>query len=177
MASNIKPILNLTIDIETLGTKPGCVITEVAMKSFSLVEEEQVDFPEEWHCHISVISCLMNHLTVDENTINWWTRPEKAEALEILYSGQAKANSLDYAMKELYTRLTDYAKKYDIYIFGRGVGTFDLPILDYAMRQVIGDSYRTPWQFWQVMDLRSIYRFCEWCGMVKQAPDTKLTNH
>ena len=71
----------------------------------------------------------------------------------------------------LHKVLTQWNEKYDLYLWGRGVGSFDLPLLDTVMRNVMkemmGDAYKTPWNYWAAMDVRSVENFCQVCGMEK----------
>lgn len=161
--------LHICLDIETLGTKPGCIITELAFRSFNL--DGKRNNKARFHMNISIEDCQANGLLPDPDTLAWWQQEEHKEAYQALLASQKDAFGLAPVMEKAYKILTDLSQQYTLYIWGRGIGSFDLPILDYAMRHVIGPDYRTPWAFWQAMDIRTLYRFMGWCGMERSAQE------
>ena len=168
--NNNKERLDVMLDMETLGTKEGSIILSVAMQTFSpdvqKPPREDFDFYE----HISVLDSLWHHFRSDESTEEWWGR-QSEEAKQKALEGQKNAQRLQNVMCLLHKVLTQWNEKYDLYLWGRGVGSFDLPLLDTVMRNVMkemmGDAYKTPWNYWAAMDVRSVENFCQVCGMEK----------
>lgn len=167
---NKKERLDVMVDMETLGTAPGSIILSVAMKTFTLdggASAETLDY----HQHISVLDSLWHHLTSDYATEEWWMN-QSGTAKKKVREGQNDALSLETTMLLIYELLTKWNKEYNLYLWGRGVGSFDLPLLDEAMRRVVSEGYKTPWNYWAAMDVRSIQNFCYQCGLEKKSGET-----
>lgn len=176
MEKETKERLDVMLDLETLGTKEGSIILSVAMKTFNV---DVLKAPKEefnYHQHISVLSSLFHHLRSDDSTEDWWMRQSEMARQKVL-DGQKEALNVDGVMRLIYQLLTKWNEKYDLYIWGRGVGSFDLPLLDGVMRKVIGEGYKTPWKYWSAMDLRTLVNFCKLCGMVFMPEETPHDAH
>lgn len=165
-----KERLDVMLDLETLGTKEGSIILSVAMKTFNVdvlrAPKEEFDI----HQHISVLSSLFHHLRSDESTEEWWMR-QTATARQKVLDGQRDAVDVENVMHLLYQLLKKWGEKYNLYIWGRGVGSFDLPLLDAVMRTVMGEGYKTPWKYWAAMDVRTLMNFCKMCGFTPLPQD------
>lgn len=158
-----KDRLDVMLDIETLGVNEGSIILSVAMKSFRL----DGSIPSENLCfykNINVLSSLMKHLRSDFATEEWWAN-QAEETRKRMMDGQRTSLDVDSVMRLVYEVLSKYHRQYSLYLWGRGVGSFDLPLLDYVMKLVVGDQYKTPWNYWSAVDVRSIVQFCGYCGM------------
>lgn len=79
------------LDLETLGTKPGCAILSIGavrMKDFRIVDS--------FYQTIDAKSCQKHGLSIDADTLNWWmSQPEKAR-LEA-FKGES---GLEFALQE-----------------------------------------------------------------------------
>ena len=60
--------MNVMLDLETLGTKPGCAILAIGMVAF---EWDRV-LPTTFYHEINTRSCLVAGLTIDPETEKWW---------------------------------------------------------------------------------------------------------
>ena len=171
MQQEKKPRLDIMLDLETLGVSAGSIILSVAMQTFSLdcshAPKEELDYYQ----HISALDSLWHHLRSDEGTEEWWTKQSEA-AKRKLMEGQKSAVGVEGVMRLVYEVLKGWNEKYDLFIWGRGVGAFDLPLLDSVMRKIIGDGYKTPWNYWSAMDVRTIVNFCRRCAMADLALDS-----
>lgn len=167
-----KERLDVMLDLETLGTKEGSIILSVAMVTFNV---DVLKAPKEefnYHQHISVLSSLFHHLRSDDSTEDWWMRQSEMARQKVL-DGQKEALNMDGVMRLLYDLLSRWNDKYDLFIWGRGVGGFDLPLLDSVMKRVMGEAgYKTPWNYWAAMDVRSIVNFCKQCGLEMEKVET-----
>lgn len=176
MEKEVKERLDVMLDLETLGTKEGSIILSVAMVTFNV---DVLKAPKEnfnYHQHISVLSSLFHHLRSDDSTEDWWMRQSEMARQKVL-NGQKEALNVDGVMRLLYDLLSRYNDKYDLYIWGRGVGSFNLPLLDGVMRKVIGGGYKTPWRYWSAMDVRTLVNFCKLCGMIFMPEETPHDAH
>lgn len=164
-----KDRLDIMLDIETLGIQEKSVVLNLCAKSFTLSGNTP---PSSFclHRHISVLSSLWHRLKVDEGTLEWW-RQQSQESKDAALAGQQEAVSVDEAMSDLYDLFNYYSGLYDIYIWGRGIGSFDLPLLDSIMSDCI-ENYKRPWKYWQVVDVRSVLNFCRQCGLKDERSPT-----
>ena len=124
--------LNIMIDLETLGTVPGCGILSIGAVSF----DEKYKF----YSTISRSSCSSLGLHEDPDTMVWWNRQSK-EAKEEAFSGitPIKGALMDFAL--WYSRTELDARDGKAFIWSNGAD-FDLPILRYAYRAV---GLTPPW--------------------------------
>ena len=165
-----KERLDIMIDLETLGSSEGSIILSVAMKAFRLDGAKPVkDFC--YSQHISVLSSLMQHLHSDFATEEWWAK-QSEDAKTSLFEGQKNALQVGGVMRLIHDVLQTYNDTYQLYLWGRGVGSYDLPILDSVMKKVVGEGYKTPWNYWAAMDVRSVVGFCKECGMETERANT-----
>ena len=166
-----KERLDVMLDLETLGTKEGSIILSVALKTFCVDATKEPKEDYNYHQHISVLSSLFYHLTSDYDTEEWWAQ-QSVEARKKVLEGQKEAVEVDGVARFLHALLTRWSEDYNLYIWGRGVGGFDLPLLDAMMRTVIGEGCKTPWKYWAAMDVRTIMNFCKMCGHQPAKEDT-----
>lgn len=131
--------VEVMLDIETLGTEPGCIILSIGAVTFTLNDGVQDSF----YRAIDIGSCRRYGLQIETDTLLWW----------LDQSDQAR-NVFREPNSELPDVLTDFAnwlpKGCDIWAHGP---TFDIALLDAAYGRVCQD---TPWWYWQIRDSRTI---------------------
>jgi hypothetical protein len=141
MATNPKGNkVDLMIDIETLGTTPGCAILSIAAVPFS------VHSPiEHFYERISQQSCIEAGLHVDSNTVNWWAKQS--------YYAQKEAFSGTERIEDVLARLTLYIKQLGtVRPWGNGA-SFDVPILEAAYAKC---GMKAPWAYYNAMCYRTL---------------------
>lgn len=131
---------NIMLDIETLGTQPGCVVL-----SIGAVEFDNSGILATFHAHIDVASSHKAGLTVDPSTMMWWLGQSKEAQDAIL---QPDTVSLQDAL----AALTDTFEWGNTRLWANGA-SFDFPILEAAHSAV---GVPVPWQFWNLMDYRTL---------------------
>ena len=122
---------NAMLDLETLGTRPGCVILSIGAVKF-----DGENLGDEFYKVIKIDSCKEVGLTTDNDTLAWWAK-RSPEARAVF----ADPNSL--ALKEtlhLFSRFMDGTN----FIWGNG-SDFDQPVLDAAYYAA---EIRLPWKYW-----------------------------
>lgn len=133
---------DVMIDIETLGTKPGCVILSIGAIQFH--PKSSTYNSKTFYSVIDIGGQVISGLTVDPDTLKWW-REQSIEAQEVITRGDR--DSLSVALKYLAEFCTGankiWAKPPD----------FDLAILEFAY-DLTGIS--VPWTFRQKVDVRVI---------------------
>ena len=115
-------MINLMIDIETLGTKPGCVILSIAVVPFATPVKEQTFYEK-----IDPRSCAKVGLVSDPATIAWWNKQDQAIKAEAM-SG---TKPLHETLLNLTAYLMQLGKPNDIAVWGNGA-SFDVPLLEAA---------------------------------------------
>lgn len=132
------------LDLETLGTRPGCVILTIGAVKFdpySLKEPGpgiymRVDADEQ----------IAMGREVQEDTLKWWM--DQAEDIREEALGEADRVSVEYMYTEL-NRICVGVQN----IWAQGP-VFDIAILENIYRQY---GWPTPWQFWQIRDSRTLF--------------------
>lgn len=114
------PKIDLMLDLETLGTKPGCSILSIAAVPFA------VDYPlEPFYEKISAASCTEMKLASDHKTMDWWGKQSEVARKEAFSGTQHIMNVL--------TLFASYCRQLPAapIIWGNGAD-FDAPILETA---------------------------------------------
>lgn len=130
----------IMIDIETLGTRPGCVVLSIGACEFSAK-----GIGEQFYTAICPQSCVDWGLKIEPRTTLWWM-DQSQDARDFITKG--KHVELDLA-------LANFAKAFkwkgkQVWCNG---ASFDFPILSAAFDAV---GKREPWEFWDVNDYRTI---------------------
>lgn len=130
---------HISLDIETLGTRPGAVILSVALVRFSDEASVQVNLNQQDQIDLG--------MSMDPTTVRWWAEQSR-EALDA-----ATVNPLPLAIALPY--IADWIRWAgpDPLIWCHGA-TFDAPLLDDLYRRA---GIPTPWPYWAVRDTRTLY--------------------
>lgn len=144
------------IDIETLGVRSGSIITQIAVRGFSL--ECGVSTHQRLNKKIDISDSILNGMSIDQSTVDWWKAQSK-EARELVFSGDKV--SLSEALDEL----SKLVKSEDnVRVWGNG-SSFDISLLEEAYRIM---NKEIPWKFYRVRDLRTIVDLAELKGFNKK---------
>lgn len=135
---------NVMLDLETFGTIPGSVIRSLGAVVF---DPDSDALGAEFYMNIDDGSCLSLGLTKDKNTVDWWAKPDKAQANKQLLTDQ----------KPILTVLKEFGawfiKNRGIFLWGQGAN-FDEVLLACAYRAA---KMKQPWQFSDARDTRTAY--------------------
>jgi DNA polymerase III epsilon subunit-like protein len=125
------------LDLETLGTAPGCAIISIGACVFD------TDGPRDtFHRVINVHSCRLAGLAVDEGTVKWWqdqTEDARGQTYDVAMAVSG-GTDLGPALHEFEAWLAPLELRKGIAIWGNGAD-FDQPILAAAYRAC---GYRSP---------------------------------
>ena len=143
------------IDLETLGTKPGCKILSIGAVVFNPMEPLRLYAQPVENIFYSSISTESQYtiLTTDPSTLEWWSVQDDAAREEafsgVLPIGEVLANFTRYLnMQLLITGLT----KKDLYVWGNSA-SFDLKILEAAYDKC---CLPVPWNYSNEMCFRTL---------------------
>lgn len=126
--------MHIMIDLETLGTAPGSVITSIGAIAFDpsrrLIEDE-------FYRRVCPISCEQLGMKIDASTVLWWLGQSDAARAEI----QKEGTNISVALQELsewFGKFTEIEG-----VWGNGAG-FDNTHMEAAYRL---NKTRRPWKY------------------------------
>ena len=143
---------HISVDLETLGRKPGCIITQIGLVAFNakgVIDRTQI--------YVDAVDCQKHGLTIDADTVLWWLK-QSAEARKHF---ELPADRLIPAL----TKSINFFKQHlgdDDKVWGNGSdfdkvwgngSDFDNVILQAAFEAVGSD---VPWKFWQNACYRTV---------------------
>lgn len=135
--------LELMIDIETLGTAPGCVITEIAAVVFCTETGRIADRIE---LLVDRASCERLGMFTDPATLQWMQEKGITQRDGVRFG-------IDSALGML-RHFVNYHRPKSLWCWG---ASFDFPILEEAFARC---GMAVPWKYWQQRCARTIHREC-----------------
>lgn len=135
---------DIMIDIETLGTRPGCVILTLGAVKFNPFS---LDAPGPGlYVRPDVDEQIAKGREVQEDTMLWWM--QQAEDVR----EEALGEDGRITVEEMYRQLNRFlVGSNNIWCQGPA---FDMVIIENLYRQY---GWPTPWQFWQIRDSRTLF--------------------
>jgi len=133
---------NICIDLETLGTKSGAVITQIGLVAFTrdrITDEAQI--------YVDAEDCQRHGLTIDASSVLWWLKQSDAARKHF----ELKAQRLIPALTDTILFFNKNLDK-DSKVWGNG-SDFDNAILQAAFEKV---GTEVPWKFWQNACYRTV---------------------
>lgn len=128
---------DVMIDLETLGTAPGCVVLSIGAVLFD--PDLGVVSNAAFHRPISLASCLTAGLTINPDTVAWWAR-QSPQAQTILWDALSTGYTLGHVLSDFGVWLDNLAdhipsapRADKLRLWGNGAG-FDQVILAAACR-------------------------------------------
>lgn len=135
---------HVMIDLETLGTAPGCVVLSIGAVVF---RPEEGFLAEEFEAAISVASSIEAGLVIDPLTLKWWKGQSEA----------AQAAAFPAEAQDIYDVLLAFetwlASVGATHIWGHGA-SFDPPVLEAAYRAI---KWPAPWKYSAPRCTRTLY--------------------
>jgi len=133
------------LDLESLGTRPDCVILTLGAVKFDPFELGKEPGPG-LYLRIDVDEQTAIGRNIQDDTLNWWMN--QAEDVREEAFGTEDRVSLSTMYQELNRFLVGANN-----IWAQGP-VFDIAILENIYRQ---QGWPTPWQFWQIRDSRTLF--------------------
>lgn len=134
---------HVMFDLETWGTKPGSALRSIGAVVF---DPKSLDTGDTFYANINNDSCLDRGLTMDINTVKWWTR-QSADARTVLEEDQRALDEVVSAFAGWWNTV------HGEYVWSQGAN-FDVPLWEAACMACKGT---TPWKFWNARDTRTAY--------------------
>lgn len=130
---------NIMLDLETLGTKPGCIILSIGAVFFG-----KDGLGKEFYRVISTPKSEKIGLGTDRDTVEWWNRQSEEARTVIAAANNSDAVSPIVAAAEFSDFVEAYEDKNLVQVWGNG-SDFDQPILAELYYRV---GVPLPWKFW-----------------------------
>ena len=122
---------NLMLDLETLGTRPGCVILSIGAVFFDIEEGLGAEF----HAVVSRVESEKAGLLVSQDTVDWWDK-QSDEAKTTLHEASSEEA---WAPKDVFAAFNGFLQTYGdpkkVLIWGNGAD-FDNVLLLAAYEKV-----------------------------------------
>jgi hypothetical protein len=134
---------DLMIDLETLGTKPGCVILAIGAVQFDLATGYTGN---QFLSKIDLCDSVAQGFHVDQATSDWWSKQPVNTAAHSFCGTSKLSDSL--------TSFSDFIKRTfpePVKVWGNS-SRFDLGILEYAYLKL---SLPAPWSSFNELDYRT----------------------
>ena len=132
------------LDLETLGTRPGCVVLTLGAVKFDPYTLS--DLGPGIYFRVDVDEQTALGREVQEDTLTWWLQQVEDVREEAL--GEHDRVSLDTMYRDLNRFLVGANN-----IWAQGP-LFDFAILEHLYRQM---GWPTPWHYWQIRDSRTLF--------------------
>ena len=137
--------MDVMLDIETLGTRPECVVVTLGAVKFN---PYTLDDPGPGiYMRLDADEQLALGGEVQDETMRWWLDQVEDVREEALGDGNDRIK-----LEEMYRQLNRFLVGVDS-IWCQGPA-FDIVILENIYRQM---GWPTPWQFWQIRDSRTLF--------------------
>lgn len=144
--------MDIMIDIETLGTKPGCVVLSVGAVAFNPLEKYDEGFKYSadniFYQNFTIFDQLIAGLIIEPKTIDWW-KDQTSEAQQAIMPDQINLRDGLFRLITWFGNLKGNRGK-----VWANSPDFDLSILEAATIAVA--SGIMPWTFRDKADLRTI---------------------
>lgn len=135
----------MMFDIETLGRKPGCVVTSIGAVKFGFSKGVY----DRFKVNISVEDSVKNYgLKIDKDTLKWWESQSKAARDSWLHDPEP------VPVKEAVELFVDWIGKDKSRLIWSHGASFDIPIIQ-ELFNVVG--IEKPWHYRQEMDSRTVF--------------------
>lgn len=133
---------HVMLDLETFGTKPGSVLRSVGAVFFDF----QGHLGPEFYRNIDKDSCMAAGLSLDLNTVKWWSQ-QSQEAQDSLL---VDPRPLGDVVSQFHSWFTHNK---GVTVWAQGAN-FDPALWEAA---ALALKQPVPWKFWNVRDTRTVY--------------------
>lgn len=139
-------MIDIMIDLETLGTSPDCPVISIGAIAFDI--EKKVLGPT-FYAVLDTEQQINDGRKVDGSTLKWWLSQSDA-AKKVFKENPAE-------VKTALNFLVEFVKQWPkVKVWGNG-STFDITIMENLFKHY---GVKCPWRYNDIMDLRTFKRFC-----------------
>lgn len=147
-APNVIVPQDVMVDLETLGTGPGCAIVSIGAVAF---DARSGHIGASFHVLVSPASCRELGLREETGTIEWWAKQSEA-ARAVLAEAERDGVSMNAALEQFAAFLRSHGGRPSVRVWGNGAD-FDNAILADLYRRT---GREAPWAFWNSRCFRTL---------------------
>ncbi len=136
-----------TIDLETIDVRPQATVLSLGAVKFNPFSAD--DPHSEMYIKVNIDSQNNLGRTVSDSTLEWWSKQDP----KIMEEAFDQTDAI--SVEDAYTQIAKFAVGVDTF-WGQGYG-FDYTILEDMFRSI---NKPIPWNFWQILDSRTLFRIC-----------------
>lgn len=146
--------MDVMLDFETFGTRPGASLRSIGAVVFSLSGDPPVvRGADHFYANIDRESCRAAGLHEEQDTVDWWARQAK-DAQDALLVNPQPLRDVDQQFHAWWRNVGA------VRVWAQGAG-FDPVLWEYACHAATPGSRppwgRPPWKFYDVRDTRTLY--------------------
>lgn len=119
---------NIMVDIETIGTGPGCIILSIGAVAF---DPNKNQIGSKFYRVVNYQSCKRIGLFADPRTLQWWDMQSSQSRNIIKQSKSKDAQNIFDVLMDFNNYIKMYNKNNDVMLWGNG-SDFDNAILQYT---------------------------------------------
>lgn len=151
---------HIMIDLETFGTAPGSAIVSIGALEFY---PEAGVIGETMHVSVNLTDSMLAGMTTDAKTLKWWSG-QSAEAKNAITENPTTLKHALYLLTQFLHCPETHVIPKNMPIWCRGT-SFDPVMLEPAFTAA---GMKSPWQYWQWRDMRTLLKVCEECKGYKE---------
>lgn len=133
------------IDIETLGTKPGCVILSISAVWFDINSGET---GEEFELYVDINDSVEIGLDIEEETFLWWMRQDVEARINVFGKDGHDLHNVLETFNQFFRK-----NQSELPSVWANSPSFDLVILSEAFEIC---ELKKPWEYFQERDVRTL---------------------
>lgn len=155
-AAALENVTDIMLDLETLGTAPGCAILAIGALAYHPRKPWEAGFGQNISLlhrfvrPVSLESCLAAGLAVEAGSLRFWLRQPR-EAQDAAFCGEASLAEAAADFIDWFRNLPSGGAEVNVWAHG---ATFDPGILARAFEAV---GLGVPWEFRRVRDTRTAF--------------------
>ncbi len=142
---------DLSIDIETLGTKSYSCIISIGAAFF---DPSNGEVGETFYREIDIDSAKELGLVTDPSTLAWWEKQSEEARSIFLAKDRPKITDV---LQEFSDWVKGHCDPKKVRPWGNGAG-FDVNLVQDAFHIA---GVETPWMFWNIRDIRTVVAMCK----------------
>jgi exodeoxyribonuclease VIII len=144
------PYTDISIDLETLGVRPGSVITQIGLCAFNR-RDGHAGTMSATKIVVAPQSMIDQGFFIDWSTVSWWLKQNEAARVGMADQIGKHISSALMSVGDWFVENVGYdKKKYNVWGHGSG---FDCTQLEIAFQKML---LPCPWDFRNVRDLRTL---------------------
>lgn len=147
------PRSNVVLDLETLGTEPGCKIIQIGAVSFQVKpEDKSLLVLDTFNALIKRHSEKQSLFQEEADALAFWAR-QPASAQEVISTGNEDITEAIERFTIWLAAQRNHNPQKHLNLWGNSP-SFDCVLLKHVITKL---GYAVPWQFYEEFDIRTIY--------------------